>query len=106
MREPDGTDRINMSRIPVAGIGGLGLIGVVIIMAVAFPAARALLVGGLAGGLLIAASLIAWRRAHVPSGPSGDNPAILFREAAVSSERERVRPLSRGEHVAIAHAGS
>ena len=34
---------INMSAIPVAGIGGLGMLALVVIMAIAFPAARWLL---------------------------------------------------------------
>jgi hypothetical protein len=45
---------INMSAIPVAGIGGLGMLALVVIMAIAFPVARWLLFGGLAGGLLVA----------------------------------------------------
>jgi hypothetical protein len=69
---------INMSAIPVAGIGGLGMLALVVIMAIAFPAARWLLFGGLAGGLLVALALVLARRNHRLGAPRGDLPTSLF----------------------------
>lgn len=60
MRAQDG--QINISAIPVAGIGGLGMVALAAIIAVAFPLARWLLVGGIVSGVAIAAVLILVRR--------------------------------------------
>src|SRR5262245_27071996 len=70
--------RINMSAIPVAGIGGLGMVGLVAIMAMAFPAARWLLFGGLVGGQLLALALVLLRRNRRVGAPRADLPTSLF----------------------------
>ena len=53
---------INVSRIPVAGIGGLGMMAVAGIMAYVLPEARAFAIGGLVGGIIGGCVLIAYRR--------------------------------------------
>jgi len=74
---------INISAIPVAGIGGLGMVGLVVIMAMAFPVARSLLAGGLAGGVLLALTLLFARRHRRLGAPRGDqtNQHLLGRYA-------------------------
>jgi hypothetical protein len=69
---------INMSAIPVAGIGGLGMLALVVIMAVAFPAARWLLFGGLVAGALLALVLLFVRRNRRLGAPRSDLPTSLF----------------------------
>jgi len=69
---------INISAIPVAGIGGLGMVGLVVIMAMAFPVARSLLAGGLAGGVLLALTLLFARRHRRLGAPRGDLPTSIF----------------------------
>ena len=53
---------INMSSIPVAGVGGLGMMAVAGIMAYVLPEARAFAMAGLIGGLIVGCALIAYRR--------------------------------------------
>jgi hypothetical protein len=53
---------INSSTIAVAGVGGLGMMALVLVIAATFAIARWLLVGGLVGGVLLALVLIALRR--------------------------------------------
>ena len=71
---------INISGIPVAGVGGLGLVAMAVLVSVVMPAARSTMLAGLAGGVVLGAALIAARRVWKGSGPSGDDPKILFRE--------------------------
>ena len=77
---------INMSAIPVAGIGGLGMLALVVIMAIAFPAARWLLFGGLAGGSLVALALVLGRRKHRLGAPRSDLPTSLFSSSLTVDE--------------------
>lgn len=68
------TDVINMSRIRVAGIGGLGFMVVALAMAWVFPRIAATLEWGLAGGLVAAVAVILYRRRSGPlssNGPRG-----------------------------------
>lgn len=78
---------INMSGIPVNGIGGLGLVAVAVLMTVVLPEAWWLLVIGALGGIALSVVIVVARRHHVPSGPSGDDPTILFRPEPVKRER-------------------
>lgn len=71
---------IDSSAIPVAGVGGGGMIGAAIFLALAFPQAMFLIVGGIVFGGLMAAVLILRRRVRHTSRPSGDSPFVLFRE--------------------------
>ena len=61
MEEPPRRPEISISAIPVAGIGGAGLV-VAVSMAVVFPEARWLLTGGLVGGVILAVALVLLRR--------------------------------------------
>lgn len=96
---------LNISAIRVAGVGGLGLLALVVIMAVALPPARWLLAAGLGGGTLAAAALILSRRRRGVSGPRGDQPISLFDSASAVDEpapkdarqhRERLREVPVG----------
>jgi hypothetical protein len=92
---------INMSAIPVAGIGGLGMLALVVIMAIAFPVARWLLFG-LAGGLLVALALVLGRRKHRLGAPRGDPPTSLFSSSLTvdetSSAGDEGRPVASDQH--------
>ncbi len=70
---------INMSGIPVAGVGGMGLVVLALVMTIVLPEARWVFVTGLAGGGLLGAALVLIRRHSRSDGPSGSNPAVLFR---------------------------
>lgn len=70
---------INISGIPVAGIGGLGLVAMAVLVSVMMPAARGTMLAGLAGGVVLAVLLVLARRHIKTKGPSGDDPAVLFR---------------------------
>jgi hypothetical protein len=94
---------INMSGIPVNGVGGLGLVATALLMTVVFPEAWWLVVSGALGGGVLAAVMILARRGHVPSGPSGNDPTILFRpepEDATPVTRNRETHVSRDVAVA------
>jgi hypothetical protein len=87
-----GRDRsdINMSGIPVAGVGGLGLVAVALVMTTFYPQAWWLLAIGAIGGALAAVALIWYRRHHREAGPSGHDPMILFRPEP-PAQRTRAR---------------
>jgi hypothetical protein len=77
---------INMGSIPAAGIGGVGMLGLVIVIAYAFAEARYILLAGGVGGVMLGAAWIIVRRFHKPDTPSGDQPSVLFREVAEPSD--------------------
>ena len=52
---------INIARIPVSGIGGLGLVAAAICVAIALPALRWLAIASLVGGIAIGLTLIGAR---------------------------------------------
>jgi hypothetical protein len=84
---------INMSGIPVAGVGGLGLVAVAALVAYVLPAAWWLVAFGATGGVLLGLGIVMFRRHHVTPGPSGDDPKILFRaESAPTGDRPRRAP--------------
>jgi len=62
MTEPTKSSDINISKIPVAGIGGLGLVAGAAIIAVAVPALGWLAIAGLVGGCAIGLFLIGSRK--------------------------------------------
>jgi len=62
MTEEKRTVEINMSGIPVAGVGGLGLVAIAVLMAYALPATWLPLAIGVAGGGLFATAVILARR--------------------------------------------
>ena len=92
---------INISGIPVAGVGGLGLVAVAALISYFLPALRPAVALGAVGGILLAIAIVAFRRHHLPSGPSGDDPKILFR-AEPAAKREHARPGPRTDVVELA----
>ena len=92
---------INMSGIPVSGIGGLGLVAVAGLICYVLPAAWWLVAFGAVGGTLMGVAIVAFRRHHVSAGPSGDDPAILFRAEPVT-KRDRTRRTARVDVVELA----
>jgi hypothetical protein len=68
---------INMSAIKVAGFGGLGMVATIVVVALAIPAARALLVAGMVTGAALAWWLIRSRRGRALDGESGSGPVGL-----------------------------
>jgi len=69
--EPVSTDIINISRIRVAGVGGLGLVAMAFLVALVVPRIGQSLALGLVLGAMFAAILILWRRRHGPMPSSG-----------------------------------
>jgi hypothetical protein len=54
--------RINISAIPVAGIGGLGMIFVAVVIAITMPLVRWVVLSGAVAGTLLGGALILIRR--------------------------------------------
>lgn len=67
-------DVINMSRIRVAGVGGLGMVLVALAMAWVFPRIGQSLLIGVAGGLVVSAFIILRRRRSGPLSSSNRGP--------------------------------
>ena len=100
---------INISGIPVAGIGGLGLVAMAVVVAFNMSAAWWTMVMGVTGGVVLAVVLVIARRHIKSKGPSGMDPKILFRavppdggqsnsgQAAANATRVPAPPLSRVE---------
>ena len=72
--EPISTDVINIARIRVAGVGGLGLVAMAVAVAVAIPEIGRSLGIGLVLGAALAAGLIAFRRSAGPLPSSAAQP--------------------------------
>jgi hypothetical protein len=70
---------INISGISVSGVGGLGLVAIAALTTYVLPQAWYLVLIGAVGGVLLGTALVVIARHHTPSGPSGDDPRILFR---------------------------
>lgn len=70
MREQFREIATNFTPVRVVGIPGLTLVIIAIALAMQFPQARWLIAAGIAGGMVIAAALIA-RRRDVGGGDSG-----------------------------------
>jgi hypothetical protein len=67
----DSGPQIDMSRIPVAGVGGLGLVAMACVVAYRLPEIRAFSVFTFIGGVALAVALIAYRRWVKPDPPHG-----------------------------------
>lgn len=67
----------NLRSIHIAGIGGLAMVAMVGVMALAIPLALCLLVGSALAGALAAAVVIRRRRDHVLGTPDGGMPMSL-----------------------------
>jgi hypothetical protein len=71
--------QINMSGIPIAGVGGLGMVAVAIVMAYVLPEAWLFIAFGAIGGVALAIGLLMLRR-YTGSHKSGpDDTHVLFR---------------------------
>jgi hypothetical protein len=70
-REPGRTDVINVARIRVAGLGGLGLVAMAGVVAWFIPSIGQTIAIGLAAGVILAAVLILLRRRTGPLPSSG-----------------------------------
>lgn len=88
MPEPDRSVQINISGIPVAGVGGLGLVAMAVLVSIVMPAAWWTMVAGVSGGVVLAAILIVMRHGLSTRGPSGSDPTILFRIAQPDDARQ------------------
>jgi len=73
---------IDMSRIKVSGVGGLGMIAIAGVMAYALPEARGFVLASLAGGFIAGVAFVAYRRWVRPDPPHG--PTLMVDTTAVS----------------------
>jgi hypothetical protein len=87
--QPLSTDTINMARIRVSGVGGLGLVAMAITVALFVPRIRLSIAFALALGIAFAIVLIVHRRRTGPLPSSGARPgghtalAVYNPEAAI-----------------------
>lgn len=65
--EPVSPGLINMAHIPIAGIGGLGMVAAAVLVAVVLPEAGYSIAIGIAGGILLATTLVLWRWHGLPT---------------------------------------
>jgi len=79
---------INMARIKVAGIGGLGMVAMVAVLAYNMPAVRTFVLLSLAGGMVIALGVIAYRRWLHVEPPHG--PTLMVDQSSATDEATRV----------------
>jgi hypothetical protein len=92
LSEDDRRPEINMSAIPVAGIGGLGLLAMAVVVAWVIPEGRWLLGLSAIGGAIIGLAIVVIRRSWQHARPSGDHPHVLFQsevQDATTLVRER-----------------
>ena len=82
---------INMSAIRVAGLGGLGMVATIVVVALAIPAARALLVAGIVTGALLAWWMIRSRRTRALDGDSGGPVGLVLSAHGEEATAGRVR---------------
>lgn len=65
---------INMAHIPVEGVGGLGIVAAVVVVAVSDPRIRLATIAAALLGAVLALALIAMRRRTGALGSRGDGP--------------------------------
>src|SRR5258706_11510731 len=120
MREQFQPITINFTPVKVVGIPGLSLVAIVVAIAVQFPEARWLLLSGLAGGVVLAATLILVRRPQQQTRRNGPHDGILmacerpstrqgawsFRRRSASERASRPAPSSRSPKTSWASASS
>jgi len=99
MSTPERPVEINISGIPVAGVGGLGLVAMAVLVSIFMPAARWTMVAGVSGGIVLATILVLVRHGLSTRGPSGSDPTILFRTVQSEDGRDispkNVEPTNR-----------
>jgi len=81
MTQPERSVQINISGIPVAGVGGLGLVAMAVVVSFFMPAARWTMIAGVLGGCVLAAVLVIVRRRLDKREPGAPSPSVLFVEA-------------------------
>ena len=64
------TDVINVSRIRIAGFGGLGMVVIAVVVALVLPRVGMVMAAGLGGGAIAALAVILYRRRHGPIASS------------------------------------
>lgn len=92
--EPFSTDVINMARIRVAGVGGLGLVAMAAVVAWFVPRIGQTLLIGLVLGVVFAGVMILRRRRSGPMPSSGRRPganAVLSIDQPASAEDDEDR---------------
>jgi hypothetical protein len=102
------TDVINMARIRVAGVGGLGLLAVAGVVAWFVPRIGQTLVIGFGLGVVLAAVMILRRRQSGPMPSSGRRPganAILSIDEPMTPDDEDDPRRSRRKMRAVQRAG-
>jgi hypothetical protein len=79
MLEPMSPDLINMAHIRVAGVGGLGMVGAVVVTAISLPQIGIALSAAVGFGAAMAAGLVAYRARSSAATRGGDGrpPTLL-----------------------------
>ena len=85
MTQPERAVQINISGIPVAGVGGLGLVAMAVVVSFFMPAARWTMIAGVLGGCVLAAVLVIVRRRLDKREPGAPSPSVLFVETGPRS---------------------
>ena len=74
--EPPSTSMINMARIRIVGVGGLGMVAMAITVAIFVPRIRSSMILAFVLGVVLAMALIAVRRRKGPLS-SSDGTAVM-----------------------------
>jgi hypothetical protein len=67
---------INISSIPVAGVGGLGLVAMAVVVSVFFPAIGWMMAVGVGGGIILGIALVALARRRKSAATRRDSSAL------------------------------
>jgi hypothetical protein len=92
---------INMSSIRVAGVGGLGMLAMVGVVAYALPEARQFVLLSYCAGILGAFAFIAYRRWIKPERPHRPTLMALDKPERVGKTEDRIRSDTPVELVAV-----
>ena len=96
MSQQDRPVQINISGIPVEGVGGLGLVAMAALVSYVMPAAWWTMVAGIAGGVVLAIALVFARRRIDARNRTGVPPSILFTETLEGSRPAGQRSAREG----------
>ncbi len=101
------TNIINMARIRIVGVGGLGMVAMAAVVAIFVPRIRSTMILAFVLGVVFATTLIALRRRKGPLSSSNDPGAHtmlpLGTSAPRSSERDPSAPYSPQELAVAPH---
>ena len=86
--DPPSTNLINMARIRVAGMGGLGMLAMSVVVAIFVPRIRFTMAIALVLGAALAGGLIALRRQLGPWSSNGQHPGAHSMLPNDNSQRE------------------